>query len=145
MLSGVTFGTTHADATAEAGQDAVFDHPIDIHFGCCTCVGWPRLRVEVWSRDADGSNSLAGYGFAHIPMRPGRHHIDVATWRPEGSFLETMHSFFLGDRPQIKNPAIVANTWAGKGRFGLKGVSTGVVYVSFEVVVAGFEKFGVYL
>jgi B9 domain-containing protein 2 len=145
ILSGEASGTTHADASTEVGQDAVFDHPIDLHYGCCTCVGWPRIRIEVWGRDSNGSNSLCGYGFAHIPMRPGKHHLDIVTWRPEGSFAESLHSFFLGDRPQLKNPAIVANTFGGKGRYGLKGVSGGIVYVSVDVIASGFEKFGVFV
>ena len=31
-------------------MDGVWDHPIDVHLGVPSMVGWPRLALEVWSR-----------------------------------------------------------------------------------------------
>lgn len=76
-------------------------------------------------------------------MSPGSYDMDIVTWRPIGSFSEKLKSFFLGARPQLKNDSIISYT-KGEGRFGLKSVGSGVVYVHLEVVLSGgFAQHGV--
>ncbi|GMI21183.1 hypothetical protein TeGR_g8404, partial [Tetraparma gracilis] len=143
LLGGSVEGCTQVDATGGSGVDAVWDHPIDVHLGVSTPVGWPRLRVEVWSRDAGGTNVLAGYGFCNVPSSPGAHSVDIVTWVPSGSLNERLSGFFLGTKPQLEDPGIVSNTAPGEGRFGLKCESSGIVYVHFEVLLTNMQRFGV--
>ncbi len=143
VLAGDSEGCTQVDAGGGEGLDAVWDHPIDVHMGCNTVVGWPRLRVEVWSRDEVGINVLCGYGFCNVPSSPGEHSLDIATWVPSGNLTERLMAFFLGTKPQLKDPSIIANTNPGETRFGLKSDSSGVVYVHFEVVSFGLPGHGV--
>ena len=42
VLAGEISGTTHVDSEGGGGADGVFDHPVDIHYGCASVVGWPR-------------------------------------------------------------------------------------------------------
>jgi B9 domain-containing protein 2 len=143
VLGGDKSGTTQVDCSGGEGLDAVWDHPIDVHFACPTLVGWPRLRVEVWSRDHFGSNILCGYGMANCPMQSGSHEIEIVTWVPVGGISERLSTFFLGIKPQLQDPTIVANTRPGEGRFGLKCESAGIVYISLEIMTAGLNKNGV--
>jgi len=141
-MAGFTSGTTHLDAAGGSGVDAVWDHPIDVHFAVPTLVGWPRLRVEVWNKDSNDCNVLCGYGFANVPLK-GVHDIDIVTWRPYGSFGERLSGWFLGARPHLVDSGIVAQTQPGENRFGLKTVTTGVVYVHVEVLTYGLGANGV--
>ena len=148
LLSGSSSGTTHVDGSAGRGVDATWDHPLDMHLAVSSPVGWPRLRLELWSRDGkeDGQgNRLQGYGFAHVPSRPGRHDLTIATWRPVGGLSEKMQAFFLDIQPTLVDGSIVDQTREGEGRFGLKCETGGLIYVQLEVVVSGFKQRGVYL
>ena len=143
LLGGTCSGNTHVDSSGGEGADATWSHPLDVHFGCPSVVGWPRLRLEVWSRDSMGSNVLCGYGFCNCPMSPGKRTFEVVTWVPVGGAIEKLSSFFLGIKPQLQDSSIVSNTKPGEGRFGLKCSSSGVVYVELEVLTANLEKNGV--
>lgn len=145
LLAGEKSGTTQVDASGGEGMDAVWDHPLDAHYCCPSLVGWPRIRVEIWSRDHFGSNVLCGYGMANCPMQSGRHEVEVVTWVPVGGIIERLTTYFLGIKPQLQDPTIVANTRPGEGRFGLKCESSGVVYLSVEVVTAGLINQGIHL
>ena len=138
-LGGEVSGCTQVDALGGEGTDGVWDHPIDSHFVIPSMIGWPRMRVEVWSRDSGGSNTLCGYGFCNIPTSPGLHDIDIATWVPCGGIHERLCSFFLGMKPHLKDPSIVAHTRPGESRFGLKCESSGVVYLQIEVITSNLE------
>ena len=61
-----------------------------------------------------------------------------------GSFTESLKSFFLGARPQLKNDSLISYT-KGEGRFGLKTVGSGVVYVHLELICSGFSQYGICL
>ena len=148
VISGSSSGTTQVDGSSGRGVDATWDHPLDVHFSADSPVGWPRLRVELWSRGPSSENHgnrLQGYGFANVPARPGRHDLDIATWRPVGGLGERMTAFFLGVQPTLVEPGIVDKCREGEGRFGLKCDSCGIIYVSLDVVVSGFREMGVIL
>mmetsp|Transcript_25687 Transcript_25687/g.51306 ORF Transcript_25687/g.51306 Transcript_25687/m.51306 type:complete len:183 (-) Transcript_25687:90-638(-) len=142
ILAGEASGCTQVDSTGGEGVDGVWDHPLDVHLGVTSMVGWPRLRVEVWSRDAGGSNTLCGYGFCNVPTSPGLHDIDIVTWVPTGGVHEQLCQFFLGIKPHLKDSSIVARTRPGESRFGLKCESSGVVYLQIEVITSNFEAQG---
>ena len=143
ILGGSCEGTTHVDARGVGGADTVWDQSIDVHYAVSSLVGWPRHKVKVWRRDEHGSNIFCGHGYCNCPMSPGSYDMDIVTWRPIGSFSEKLKSFFLGARPQLKNDSIISYT-KGEGRFGLKSVGSGVVYVHLEVVLSGgFAQHGV--
>lgn len=74
-------GQTQVCVCGEDGE-AVWSHPIDVHYITTSLSGWPSLLVEVWAQDSGGRNEIAGYGMAHLPSAPGRYEMDVPLWRP---------------------------------------------------------------
>ncbi|CAM9840668.1 unnamed protein product [Ascophyllum nodosum] len=50
VMRGADESYTHLDETSGPGT-AVWNHPIDVHFGTDSLSGWPRMLVEVWSVD----------------------------------------------------------------------------------------------
>jgi Ciliary basal body-associated, B9 protein len=34
------------------GREALWNHPIDVHYGMDSFKGWPRLQLQVWQLDA---------------------------------------------------------------------------------------------
>ena len=67
--------------SGEAGE-AVWAHPIDVHYITTSQRGWPSLLVEVWAQEPGGRNEIAGYGVAHLPSAAGEYDIDIPLWRP---------------------------------------------------------------
>lgn len=43
--------------------------------------GWPKLHVEVYAVNALQQSWPVGYGFMHIPSRPGKHRLEILTWK----------------------------------------------------------------
>jgi hypothetical protein len=61
----------------------------------------PHLLFQVNSVDSWDRHRIEGYGFVRLPMEPGYHEIEVDTWRPRGSIMTEIHSFFLGGSVRI--------------------------------------------
>ena len=118
----------------------VFAHPIDVTYSASGLIGWPKLRLEVWVQDEFGRNQLGGYGMVHIPTTPGMHSIDVVTWRPEGSLLDTISTAFIGGNPMLVNPDIVVRS---DDRMELNTVSCGTVHLDLQILLNGFKYKGV--
>ncbi len=57
LLEGLEEGQTQVDA-AQAGDMAVWAHPIDIHYACKGLAGWPKLHFQVWCQDEYGRNDI---------------------------------------------------------------------------------------
>jgi B9 domain-containing protein 2 len=81
-----------------------------------------------------------GYGFCHIPSSPGKHLLEISTWRVVGTFMEQMYSYFLGASPVLKNLDVV---WGGSDRFKIVSCAMGKVQVQLWVVARHFEASGV--
>ena len=106
----------------------------------CSISGWPRIHFQVWHQDQFGRNELYGYGFCHIPTSPGMHEIECHTWRPTGSFMETVSQQFLGGGPQLKNADLI---YSGTDRYRLHTIAMGKVHLRLGVILRNFDKFGV--
>jgi len=52
--------------------------------------------VDDWGR-----HRIEGYGFLRLPIQPGYHELEIETWRPRGSLMSEIHSFFLGGSVRI--------------------------------------------
>ena len=88
----------------------------------------------------DHRNDLVGYGFCHLPTSPGTHTIDVATWRPAGSFRDSVAQYYLGGGHQLRNPDLLI---ASSDRHRLTTTAAGRVHLQLSVVLRNFEKYGV--
>ena len=80
VLEGENCGQTFVCANRlENSSD--FAQPLDIHLATASVQGWPKLHVEVHAVNALQQSWPVGYGFAHIPSRPGQHRLELLTWK----------------------------------------------------------------
>ncbi len=132
------------EAAAGAGA-ALWEHPIDAHFTCTSLGGWPQLVVTVWAQDALARNEVVGYGAARVPPAPGVHALELATWRPEGTWLQELRVAFIGGGlPQLEDERPVWDP-AAKARSGLCTATAATVEAELQVLAKGFAEQGVYL
>lgn len=118
---------------------AVWEHPIDVLLSTTALAGWPQLQVTVWQQDELLRNEIVGYGAVRVPCAPGAHHLEVATWRPEGTWLQELRASFLGGGlPQLTDARCVARP-SEVPRQGLCTSTAATVDVELEVLARGFE------
>jgi len=131
LLSGQEEGFTQICSKAETDL-IVWNHPLDLHFTTDSVTNWPRLYLEVWSRDQAGRNTIAAYGHCRLPSTPGESSVDCVLWRPYGTFVERLSSFFLGNHPQLLAPeeAVCRPT-----RFPLVTEPKGTAMVTINTIV----------
>jgi B9 domain-containing protein 2 len=106
--------------------------------------GWgaPRLSVQCYRLDWHGRRILAGYGFAHLPIMPGPHRLEISLWRPVGTPEQEVISFLLGHAPSlISHDPIYETAW--KERCRVVTVSAGTVFADVFVVTRFLKKQGV--
>lgn len=58
-----------------------FQLPIDVHLGTASVQGWPKLHLEIYAVNCLQNVWPIGYGFVHVPAKPGYHRVEVSTWR----------------------------------------------------------------
>ncbi|KAJ3124894.1 B9 domain-containing protein 2 [Physocladia obscura] len=131
LIEGLDQGQTHVDVGS--GEDDRFY----VHYTTKTLAGWPKLVFQVFYQDMFGRNELYGYGFIHIPTTPGLHTVECVTWRPAGTFMDQVWTFFLGATPQLKSLDLVHNP---SDRFRLQTVAMGKIHLELSIIVRGFEK-----
>ncbi|KAI8848595.1 B9 domain-containing protein 2-like protein [Chytridium lagenaria] len=139
LVEGEAGGQTQVDLP-EDERFSVWSHPIDVHYTTKTVGGWPKIVVQVFRQDMFGRNELYGYGFVHMPTTPGFHSVECVTWRPSGTVIDQLYSFFLGATPQLKNLDIIHNP---ADRFRLQTVSMGKIHMEIGIIVRNFEGYGV--
>ena len=49
--------------------------------GTASVQGWPKLHVEVHAVNVLNKSWPVGYGFVHLPTRPGYHRLEVFCWK----------------------------------------------------------------
>lgn len=139
LLEGDDAGQTQVDIP-EDPRYTVWSHPLDIHYATKTVAGWPKMVFQVFHQDVFGRNELYGYGFIHIPTTPGKHVLECVTWRPTGTLMDQIWSFFLGATPQLKSLDLVYNP---SDRFRLQTTAMGKVHMEVNVVVRNFTQYNV--
>eukprot|EP00056_Hartaetosiga_gracilis_P006774 m.100719 g.100719 ORF g.100719 m.100719 type:complete len:111 (+) comp12554_c0_seq12:79-411(+) len=59
VIAGSDEGQTQIDHPT--GDDAVWAHPIDIHYKVQSIQGWPRMSVQVFTQDSYGRHQLGWF------------------------------------------------------------------------------------
>lgn len=137
LLEGLDAGQTQVDSAECDDLEAVWAHPLDIHYACRALSGWPRLHFQVWTLDSSGRTDICGYGFCHVPTAPGMFELECPTWLPQGSAAERMASFFVGGHPRLKVEEVICNPG---DRFRLSTAAAGVVHLQIGVVMKDFDR-----
>ena len=140
LLEGYQEGQTHCDVPAITDievMEAVLAHPVSVHYLCRSVIGWPKLAVQVFSLDEHRRTDIAGYGFAHVPTRPGHHKVDIACWAPEAGSWANFTQSLVGGGPRLKAEDVVHTPG---DRFRLQTRAAGLVHVELDVVAKDFHK-----
>ncbi|KAL3827456.1 hypothetical protein ACHAXA_003190 [Cyclostephanos tholiformis] len=125
LLAGDESSQTQYSAASTDGVH-IWNHPIDVHFATASIQGWPRIIIQICELDEYGRSILSGYGFTHLPTNPGYHELEVHCWRPSGSLIEELNSFFLGTSACLADERIIFGK-AWETRSQLNTVSSGIV------------------
>ncbi|CAN0336054.1 unnamed protein product, partial [Pylaiella littoralis] len=136
VVHGTEEGYTQVDETS-GERSAVWNHPIDVHFGTDSIAGWPRILIEVWCVDGCDRSELAGYGMLFVPSSPGSYDLDCVTWRPQGTLADRLSAALLGAPPNLVEVATAAS---GADRFELRTETAGTVVCHLEVLASGFAE-----
>jgi B9 domain-containing protein 2 len=127
----------------DGADEAVWAHPLDVHFLAGSLRGWPRMTVEVWRLDEAGRMEICGYGMCHVPSTPGVHDVDIVTWRPIGTPLQELAALYIGGAPRLSRASYVYSRRTE--RHELLTTGSGTVRVRFELVMRNFPTHGVEL
>lgn len=76
-----------------------------------------------------------------LPLEPGYHQVTVDTWRPRGSMLTEIHSFFLGGSVRVlKLEELIRTRYLDENghcdivnRFGLETEDAGQVHLNLNI------------
>tara|TARA_B100000768_G_C11168773_1_gene327741 strand:+ start:91 stop:705 length:615 start_codon:yes stop_codon:yes gene_type:complete len=138
---GITQLSSASGASAEGGQVAVWNFPIDVTFRSTCAHGWPQIIVSVYGTDAFGrSDMILGYGAIHLPIAPGRHELYVNTFRPlASSLIGRLQSWLSGMRPEFIDSLFPSKS---QGRDVTRVQSFGTVKLVLDVTLQGLETLG---
>lgn len=117
------------------GDDAVWNASFGASYACSGIMGWPKIMVEIFHEDEYGRADVSGYATCHLPTSAGTHVVELAAFRPRGTFTENLAARFLGGYPRYRTPAVVMSR---EPRFGHRTESAGTVVLEVSVVLKGF-------
>lgn len=104
----------------------------------------PHLpSVTVYSGDSfGGGDTVLGYGWTHLPTRPGVHHLEVTLFAPTASTALGRLSSWLGTArpPEFVDDRMAAGS---EGRSLVEVRNTGgVVRLNLSILFKDFKKYG---
>ena len=141
LRSGDACGETQVGSVQDNSDSVTLNHPIDAYYETSSSEGWPFLVVEVWDKSEAGARNFVGCGSAWLPMTCGAQIIDINIWKPSAEGLGVIADALLPTIPELKLlREIMVNPYM---RSKLKTTSTGDVSVKMNVVLSGFEVYGV--
>lgn len=99
------------------------------------------LLVSVYGADAFGNNVVRGYGWSHLPTRPGTHTLHMQLFTPQSnSMLNRITTWFAQSRsPEFVDSRLAAGS---DGRSLVTVQNSGKVLVKVNVLFKDFKKFG---
>ncbi|KAH9406145.1 B9 domain-containing protein 1 [Tyrophagus putrescentiae] len=127
-------------------QSFVWNLPLEATFQSTNVFGWPQVVVTVYSGSADGSfgssETIRGYGWAHLPTRPGVHRLILRLFRPQASTALGRLSSWLGAAraPEFVDARLAAGA---EGRSLVAVANTGgQVTLCLSLLLKDFKKYG---
>ncbi|XP_054166970.1 tectonic-like complex member MKS1, partial [Oppia nitens] len=135
------YWTTHKCRTN--GSDvSLFSTPFQIEIKFTEIQSIDDLRPILYMKvlSFDYWNRLIGesFGFAELPVKPGRHNLVVSTWKPYiGDRVQRLKEFFIGCTPVVNN---LHKDFTNKlnrctNNYGLESQSSGSLVVDIDVVI----------
>ncbi|XP_063706835.1 B9 domain-containing protein 2 [Culicoides brevitarsis] len=119
---------------------AVFASPIDLHLSCRSVHGWPKIHIEIYSVDGLEKCHPIGFGFAHIPIKPGYQFLEIPTWKvATTNILDSIQDKFHTSGLTVEKSDLI---YSGIERYKLRTASAGTVRVELMVILKNLGKFG---
>ncbi|CAG2175656.1 unnamed protein product [Oppiella nova] len=108
----------------QEGEDAVWSHPIDVHYACRGLSGWPKVHFQVWHQDIHGRNDIIHQS---PPERQSKCiSVETANRAPSSHLFNLYAAFFIGGGPRLKVEETVYNCG---DRFRLQTRAAGTVHI----------------
>jgi B9 domain-containing protein 1 len=137
LVSGVT---QVAERARGVRPIRTWNFPLEIAFRSTNPYGWPKLVVTVSEVNSRGSFPIAGYGWCHVPVNPGRYSNVIRLFKPKSSSaIQSILSTLTGKQPEIINFRTICSS---EGREVMRTRSEGVVKVTFDIVTKDMQEFG---
>lgn len=144
LLEGYSSGQTQLTSGYNDQEIVVnypWSHPIDVHYITRGLQGWPRFEFQVWGVDWLGKCNISAYGFMNVPTQPGFHELICSTWRPVGDLRRRLLDYVTGYRMHLVDPSDIV--CSGLNRHAIQSLSMGTIKVELNVILKGFEKYGI--
>ncbi len=106
--------------------------------------GWgsPRVSIQSFRLDWLGRKILNGYGFAHLPLSPGKHVLEINLWRPIGTPNQELRAYLLGETPAlVTQDPLYESAW--KDRCRLLTTSCGSIKIELFVITRFLKEQGI--
>ena len=97
--------------------------------------------MSVYGADSFGNDVVRGYGWTHLPTKPGAHALRIPLFIPQASsLLNRITSWFAPSRkPEFVDSRLVAGS---DGRSLVAVQNTGEVLLQVNVLFKDFKKYG---
>ena len=135
LQSGHMFGNTMFNSTKDG--EVILNHPIDAYFSTTSLEGFPYLVVEVWKLTLENVKEFHSISSTWLPVNSGSHNLTMSLWRVLSLEDKNYSDSFLPDYPNDIGRYILEN------REQIVSDSLGFVNIDINIVVSGFQKFGV--
>jgi hypothetical protein len=81
-----------------------------------------------------------GYGCAFLPFKTGKVSMPILCWRPSEYITSTLKESLLGCTPEFLDKSAIHTN---EEKFGIYGVSGGLVNVELDVIMKDFDLHGI--
>ncbi|KAI2799645.1 B9 domain-containing protein 1 [Blomia tropicalis] len=130
-----------ANKVDDGKQRFVWNLPFEATFKSTNVFGWPQLIVIVYCIDNFGNDIVRGYGWIHLPTKPGSHVERIRLFAPDSAtMLNRITSWFVQSRKPTFTDARLAAGNDGRSLVAVQG--TGEVTVHLNLLFKDFKKFG---
>eukprot|EP01060_Flectonema_neradi_P010546 TRINITY_DN17626_c1_g1_i1.p1 TRINITY_DN17626_c1_g1~~TRINITY_DN17626_c1_g1_i1.p1 ORF type:complete len:244 (+),score=43.88 TRINITY_DN17626_c1_g1_i1:44-733(+) len=115
--------------------------PFSVCYSSTSPWGWPKLSLSVYTvASADKRNPPLGYGWCHVPTKPGRHEVTVPLFKPVNSMPhDSLFAMFRSHVYEFRD-----NAWSKEENrevMRVEGVNASVK-VTFNVITKGMAQLG---
>ncbi|CAG9773988.1 unnamed protein product [Ceutorhynchus assimilis] len=134
IIGGLETGISQIANVISNNDKVVFNFPVDAQFKSTNLFGWPQMVLSIYKE-----TTLEGYGRVHLPIKPGRRHLEVNLAKPQASSLLGYIGSFFGYQPELLQPKMLAST-AGNNLIRME--TSGRAHMSFNVISQGLLRLG---
>ena len=105
LISGLESGLSQTAMKSPLynSSEVIWNFPIECTFKSTNIFGWPRIAISIYGIDFLGRDVARGYASVLVPLTPGDHYIEVATYVPLAtSFINEWVSWLMGNPPEVQ-------------------------------------------